>query len=59
MMSIGSCKRMGGGQRDKWSKRRGTTRIDDLGMSRPCEVHWHEEESVGRVEMKVKKYYYG
>lgn len=48
-----------GGDRDKWTKRRGTAYVDDLGLSRPCEVHWYEEDSVGRVEMKVKKYYYG
>ena len=48
-----------GGDRTGWSKRRGSAHVDDLGMSRPCEVHWYEEKSVGRVEMKVKKYYYG
>ncbi len=47
-----------GGKREGWSKRRGTGYVDDLGMSRGCELHWYEEETVGRVDMKVKRYYY-
>lgn len=47
-----------GGKRERWTKQRGTGYVDDLGMSRPCELHWYEEESVGRVKMKVKRYYY-
>ena len=47
-----------GGNRSEWSKRRGTGYVDDLGMSRRCELHWYEEPSVGRVKMKVKKFFY-
>lgn len=47
-----------GGSKEDWLKKRGNGYVDDLGMSRPCELHWYEERSVGRVEMKVKKFYY-
>lgn len=47
-----------GGKRGQWQKKRGTGYVDDLGMRRKCELHWFEEEDVGRVEMKVKRYYY-
>lgn len=47
-----------GGERDRWQKKRGTGYVDDLGMSRRCELHWFEEEDAGRVAMKVKRYYY-
>lgn len=40
-----------------WVKVRGNGYVDDLGMSRPCELHWYEEESIGRVDMKVKRFY--
>lgn len=46
-----------GGKRGEWEKRRGNGYVDDLGMKRPCELHWFEEESVGRVDMKVKRFY--
>lgn len=47
-----------GGKPSEWRKERGTGYVDDLGMSRKCEPHWYEEDSVGRVKMKVKKFYY-
>lgn len=47
-----------GGKESEWKKVRGTGYVDDLGMSRKCELHWYEEESVGRVKMKVKRFYY-
>ena len=47
-----------GGKPSEWRKERGTGYVDDLGMSRKCELHWYEEDSVGRVKMKVKKFYY-
>ena len=47
-----------GGKREDWSKRRGTGQVDDLGLSRRCELHWYQCEEAGRVEMKVKRFYY-
>lgn len=47
-----------GGRPSEWRKERGTGYVDDLGMSRKCELHWYEEDSVGRVKMKVKRFYY-
>lgn len=47
-----------GGNASEWRKERGTGYVDDLGMSRKCELHWYEEDSVGRVKMKVKRFYY-
>ena len=47
-----------GGKRADWSKMRGNGYVDDLGMSRAAELHWYQEDSVGRVEMKVKRFYY-
>lgn len=47
-----------GGERNEWQKMRGNGYVDDLNMSRPCELHWYQEKSVGRVKMKVKKFYY-
>lgn len=47
-----------GGKRGGWQKKRGTAFVDDLGMSRKCEIHWYEEESVGAVEHKLKRFYY-
>lgn len=44
-----------GGKRGGWQKKRGTAFVDDLGISRKCEIHWYEEESVGAVEHKLKK----
>lgn len=46
-----------GGKKGQWEKRRGNGYVDDLGMSRPCELHWFEEKDVGRVDMKVKRFY--
>lgn len=47
-----------GGKSGEWEKKRGSGYVDDLGMSRPCELHWYEEPSVGRVKMKVSKFFY-
>jgi hypothetical protein len=47
-----------GGNAGEWEKAAGNGRVDDLGMSRPAHLHWYEAESVGRVEMRVKKFYY-
>lgn len=46
-----------GGKRGNWEKCRGSGYVDDLGMKRPCELHWFEEEDAGRVDMKVKRFY--
>lgn len=46
-----------GGTKAEWSKVRGNGFVDDLGMSRACELHWYEKNAGARVEMKVKKFY--
>nr|DAL99441.1 MAG TPA: minor capsid protein [Caudoviricetes sp.] len=47
-----------GGKAADWQKKRGNGYVDDLRMKRPCELHWYEEKTAGRVDMKVKKFYY-
>lgn len=47
-----------GGKRGQWKKLRGTGYVDDLGMSRQCELHWYEGGDGKRVDMKVKRFYY-
>ena len=47
-----------GGDRNEWQKMRGNGYVDDLNISRPCELHWYQEKSLGRVKMKVKRFYY-
>ena len=43
-----------GGSPEKWQHSKGIGIIDDNGEERRAEVHWFQEESVGKVGFKVK-----
>lgn len=45
-----------GGKPEKWQHCKGNGIIDYNGEERPAEVHWFQEESVGRVKFKVKRW---
>ena len=45
-----------GGDPDKWCHRKGTGVVDFYGEERPAEIHWFEEESVGRHKYKIKEW---
>lgn len=47
-----------GGSKADWQKVSGDGYVDDLGLSRPCELHWYQSVDGIRVDMKVKKFYY-
>ena len=44
------------GVAEKYQHVKGDGVIDCDGIDTPAEVHWFQEESVGRVEFKVKKW---
>lgn len=44
-----------GGSPDNWQQVKGYGVIDYYGEERPEEVHWFQEESVGKVKFKVKR----
>ena len=45
-----------GGSPDKWQHVKGHGMIDYYGEERPAEVHWFQEESVGKVKFRVKRW---
>lgn len=45
-----------GGTPEKWQHCKGDGIIDWYGEERPAEVHWFQEESVGKVKFKVKEW---
>lgn len=45
-----------GGEVAKWQHSKGHGTIDYYGEERPAEVHWFQEESVGKVKFKVKRW---
>lgn len=45
-----------GGDRKKWAHRKGIAYLDIDGEEVKAEVHWFQEESVGKVKFKVKRY---
>lgn len=45
-----------GGKPERWQHCKGMGTIDYSGEERPAEVHWFQEESVGRVKFKVKRW---
>lgn len=47
-----------GGKRGQWRKLRGAGYVDNLGMSRQCELHWYEDGDGKRVDTKVERFYY-
>lgn len=45
-----------GGTPENWQHCKGNGVIDYYGEERPAEVHWFQEESVGKVKFKVKEW---
>lgn len=45
-----------GGSPSKWQHCKGHGVIDYYGEERPAEVHWFQEETVGKVKFKVKRW---
>ena len=45
-----------GGTPEKWQHCKGDGIIDWYGEERPAEVHWFQEETVGKVKFKVKEW---
>lgn len=41
---------------DKWQHVKGIGVIDYFGEERKAEVHWFQEESVGQVKHKIKRW---
>lgn len=46
-----------GGEASEWKKVRGDGYADFNGKPRHCELHWSECSKVGRMEMKVKRWF--
>ena len=42
---------------ERWVHRRGDGYVDVDGLSRHAELHWFEHPDVGRIKMKVKRYF--
>lgn len=47
-----------GGKPDKWQHAKGVGIIDVYGEEIMAEVHWFQEESVGKVKFKIKEWLY-
>lgn len=45
-----------GGEPDKWQHCKGVGTIDYYGEDRDAEVHWFQEETVGKHKFKIKKW---
>lgn len=45
-----------GGQPEKWQHSKGVATLDYYGEEAPAEVHWFQEETVGKVKFKVKRW---
>lgn len=45
-----------GGTPENWQHCKGNGVVDYYGEERPAEVHWFQEESVGKVKFKVKEW---
>lgn len=46
-----------GGTPEKWQHCKGNGVLDYFGEARKAEVHWFQEETVGKVKFKVKEWY--
>lgn len=46
-----------GSESSEWEKVRGDGYVDFDGKSTHCELHWSECSGIGRVEMKVKRWF--
>lgn len=47
-----------GGEADKWQHVKGIGTLDVDGEEIMAEIHWFQEESVGKVKFKVKEWFY-
>ena len=45
-----------GGKPENWQHVKGHGIVDYYGEERPAEVHWFQEETVGKVKFKVKRW---
>jgi len=45
-----------GGNAEKWAKVKARATLEIDGATELSEIHWYEEPSVGKVEIKFKKY---
>ena len=45
-----------GGKAENWQHCKGDGVIDYYGEERPAEVHWFQEETVGKVKFKIKRW---
>lgn len=45
-----------GGTPSKWQHAKGNGVLNDNGEERPAEVHWFQEETIGRVKFKIKRW---
>lgn len=45
-----------GGDPEKWQHRKGITVIDYNGEERKAEIHWFQEETVGKHKFKIKRW---
>lgn len=45
-----------GSSPEKWQHAKGTGQVDYYGEAREAEIHWFQEESVGKHKYKVKKW---
>ena len=52
----GLCKEFPRSSRKKWVHRKGIALIENDGEEVKAEVHWFQEENVGKVKFKVKKF---
>lgn len=52
----GLCEQFPGSSRERWAHRKGIAYLDIDGEEVKAEVHWFQEESVGKVKFKVKRY---
>lgn len=44
--------------KEQWKEKRDTEYVNDLEISRRCELHWFEEDSAGCIKIKVTRFYY-
>ena len=45
-----------GGSQDKWQHAKGIGVVDYYGEGVKAEVHWFQEETVGKVSFKIKEW---
>ena len=45
-----------GGKPENWQHAKGIGTLDDFGEERKAEIHWFQEEKIGKVKFKVKEW---